>query len=226
MRSPPLRMEPMAGVRLDQPNFSAPTWRHSLRWREEKGLFFSSSVRVSMARRSCDGVHLELDGELVHGGLEGEEAGDGAGAAHGRGRADVAADEGGGDGEVGGAVEEGRGFAAVLADVVERGRCGCGSPAGARRACRRAWRRGACAAGCAGDGRRWRTSSCGETVSLTGRLSVRAAAAASAECGHGKSLPPKPEPMKREMTSTFSLGTPRTWRHDVRGGSRRPGEVS
>ena len=66
-------------------------------------------------------VHVELDGELVHGRLYGKEAGDGAGAAHGRGRADVAADEAGAYAEVRGAVEEGRGFAAVLSYVVELG---------------------------------------------------------------------------------------------------------
>ena len=48
----------------------------------------------------------------------GEEAGNSAGAAHGRGRADIAADERGGDEQVGRGVEEGRGFAAVFADVV------------------------------------------------------------------------------------------------------------
>jgi len=34
-----------------------------------------------------------------------------------------------------------------------------------------------------------------ETVIFTGRLSLRAAAAASTACGQGESLPPKPEPM-------------------------------
>ena len=48
------------------------------------------------------------------------------------------------------------------------------------------------------------------SVSLTGRLSWRAATAHSAECGHGKSLPPKPEPMKREIICMFSLGKPST----------------
>ena len=44
-----------------------------------------------------DGIFLKLDRELVHGGLEREETRDGSGAAHGRGSADVAADESGRD---------------------------------------------------------------------------------------------------------------------------------
>ncbi len=68
-----------------------------------------------------DGVHLELDGQLVHGGLDGKEAGDGTGAAHGRGGADVAADQRRGDEQIGCAVEKGSGLAAVLVDVVGEG---------------------------------------------------------------------------------------------------------
>ncbi len=71
------------------------------------------------AEAELHGIHVELEGELVHGGLQREEAGDRAGAAHRRGRADVAFDQRRGDAEVGRAVEEGRGFAAVLADVVD-----------------------------------------------------------------------------------------------------------
>ena len=33
----------------------------------------------------------------------------------------------------------------------------------------------------------------------TGRLTLRAAIAASIECGHGKSLPPKPDPQNGEI---------------------------
>ena len=61
-------------------------------------------------------VEVELDGELVHGGLEREKAGDDAGAAHGRGRADVHGDEGLVGGEVFAAIEHG-GDAGALLDV-------------------------------------------------------------------------------------------------------------
>ena len=46
------------------------------------------------------------------------------------------------------------------------------------------------------------------STSLTGLPSCRAAAAASAQCVHGNSLPPKPEPRYREITRTFSFGSP------------------
>ncbi len=51
------------------------------------------------------------------------------------------------------------------------------------------------------------------TLSFTGRFSLRAAAAAIVDCGHGKSLPPKPEPMNREITRTFSIRNPQRLRH-------------
>ncbi len=66
-----------------------------------------------------DGVDVELEGELVHGGLQREEAGDGAGAAHGGGVADVAAGEAAGDEQVRRAVDEGRDLAASFVVVVE-----------------------------------------------------------------------------------------------------------
>ena len=47
-------------------------------------------------------------------------------------------------------------------------------------------------------------------ANCTGRFTFFAATAASHECGQGKSLQPNPDPMKREMTSMFSSGNPRT----------------
>ena len=40
---PSFFIDPICGVRRDQPNFSAPTLRHSTMWREEKGRFMPSS---------------------------------------------------------------------------------------------------------------------------------------------------------------------------------------
>ncbi len=80
-------------------------------------LLFVDEGVVSQAE--LDGIFLELDGEFVHRGLEGEEAGDGSRATHGGWSSDVALDEGGGDLQVGDAVEEWCRFAAVLADVVD-----------------------------------------------------------------------------------------------------------
>jgi hypothetical protein len=43
---------------------------------------------------------------------------------------------------------------------------------------------------------------------LTGLSNCRAAATASAQCVHGHSLLPKPDPTNLVMTRTFSLGKP------------------
>ena len=147
----PLRMEPTSGVRRAQPNFSAPTCRHSLRCREEKGLFFSSSVRVSSESRIRTGSFFSL---MASSSIadSARKTGNGAGAAHGGGRADVATTRA----EVTlrfGAVEErwaspqfsrmSSPIAGVVAVVLLQ----------VRVACHRVSRRVACVAGCADDGR-------------------------------------------------------------------------
>ena len=69
-----------------------------------------------------DGVELQFDGQLVDGGLQGKEAGNSAGTAHGGWCADVAPDEAGSGAQVGDAVAVGRGLAAALRVIVqERG---------------------------------------------------------------------------------------------------------
>ncbi len=46
------------------------------------------------------------------------------------------------------------------------------------------------------------------STSLIGRPRTMAAPAASGDCVHGQSLPPKPEPMNRLTTRTRSRGSP------------------
>ena len=49
------------------------------------------------------------------------------------------------------------------------------------------------------------------TDTFTGRPVCLAPTAASQEWGQGKSLEPKPDPMKGEITSIDSCGIPKTW---------------
>ena len=155
-----------------------------------------------------DRIDLELIGQLVHRRLGGVEPGHRAGAAHVGRCADVALGAAERHAQVGHAVLERRGLAAVFVVVVEHRPCGRRSRAGARRACRRGvaprrtrcWVRG-----------RWPTVwniILRLTTSFTGLPSCRAAAAASGQCVHGHSLPPKPEPTNFVMTRTFSFGKP------------------
>src|SRR5579863_1329552 len=56
----PFRIDPTSGLRLDQPNFSAPSFMHSTRWREVNGRLLLGSFGGSLIRRSCTGSILSL----------------------------------------------------------------------------------------------------------------------------------------------------------------------
>src|SRR5205823_941649 len=51
-------MEPTSGVRLDQPNFSAPSSKHSSKWRDENGSRSPSSIFGSFMMRNLTGSIL------------------------------------------------------------------------------------------------------------------------------------------------------------------------
>ena len=51
-------IEPTSGVRLDQPNFSAPSSKHSSKWRDENGMPSDSSIFGSLRTRSWTGSIL------------------------------------------------------------------------------------------------------------------------------------------------------------------------
>ncbi len=51
-------IEPTSGVRLDQPNFSAPSVKHSSKWRDENGMPNDSSIFGSLRTRSWSGSIL------------------------------------------------------------------------------------------------------------------------------------------------------------------------
>ena len=108
-------------MRCAQPNFSAPTVRHSRKWREENGKLQPFVDFRLIGEAKLHRVHLELERELIHGGLGGVKAGNRAGAAHRRGRADIAPRQGGRDAQVRHAVHVRRALAAVLLVVVEDG---------------------------------------------------------------------------------------------------------
>jgi hypothetical protein len=48
-------MDPTSRVRFDQPNFSAPSSKHSSKWRDEKGTPSPSSIVGSLMTRSRTG---------------------------------------------------------------------------------------------------------------------------------------------------------------------------
>ena len=48
-------IEPTSGVRFDQPNFSAPSSKHSSKWRDENGMPSDSSIFGSFMTRSLTG---------------------------------------------------------------------------------------------------------------------------------------------------------------------------
>ena len=52
---PSRRIEPISGLRCSQPNFFAPTSKHSRKCREEKGMLLLSSFSASFSIRSCSG---------------------------------------------------------------------------------------------------------------------------------------------------------------------------
>ena len=51
-------IEPTSGVRFDQPNFSAPSSKHSSKWRDENGMPSASSIFGSLRTRSWTGSIL------------------------------------------------------------------------------------------------------------------------------------------------------------------------
>ena len=214
-------IEPTPGVRCDQPNFSAPVRRHSVRCREENGKPVLSSTFGSLLRRNSTGSMIQLDREFVHRRFDREQAGHGAWPAHRGRRTDIALRRAP-KSRAGSACCRGTGVAspqfsaysssdrALIQVVVTQRR-------------ERAVRIGAQAHALLRDRPVADVLEHHLAVhdELHGRPSVRAAAAASSECGHGHSLPPKPEPRYREITRTFSCGTPSIC-SDVPDGSRSP----
>ena len=112
-------IEPTSGVRWDQPNFSAPSSKHSSKWREENGMPKRLVDFRLVENAELDRVDLELIGQFVHRRLGRVEPGHGAGSAHVGCCADVALGAAERHAQVGHAVMERRGLAAVFVVVVE-----------------------------------------------------------------------------------------------------------
>ena len=114
-------IEPTSGVRFDQPNFSAPSSKHSSRWRDENGTP-SRLVDLRLVEDAeLDRVDLELIGQLVHRRLGRIQPGHAPGRACRR-RADVALRAAERHAQIRHAVLERRRLAAVFVIVVEHRR--------------------------------------------------------------------------------------------------------